>query len=188
VGDEAGPVPSPQSLVLNSSGGHDGGITTTYFEVGRGWAAQVAERNAELFALQSLRRRGARTPEFYFSRHIDNSRLVKAAGPGASARQMRMFSVAVALLFSLVMIYGLQHFYAIEGGYRVESEKQMRDQLREENRQLRLSEAQLSQPGRIDQMARQMGFTEPQPGQVIHANVRPDGATPTMAQATPPGQ
>jgi cell division protein FtsL len=161
--------------------------TTTYFEVGRGWAAQVAERNAELFAQQALRRRGARTPEFHFPKHIDNSRLVKAADP-VRAREMRMFSVAVALLLSLVMIYGLQHFYAIEGGYRVESEKQMRDQLREENRQLRLAEAQLSQPSRIDQMARQMGFTEPQPGQVIHANARPDGATPTMAQATPPGQ
>jgi cell division protein FtsL len=161
--------------------------TTTYLEVGRGWAAQVADRNAELFAQQAMRRRGARTPEFHFPKHIDNSRLVKAADP-VRVREMRVFSVAVALLFSLVMIYGLQHFYAIEGGYRVESEKQMRDQLREENRQLRLAEAQLSQPGRIDQMARLLGFTEPQPGQVIHANVRPDGATPTMAQATPPGQ
>jgi cell division protein FtsL len=161
--------------------------TTTYFEVGRGWAAQVAERNAELFAQQALHRRRVRTPEFHFQKHIDNSRLVKATDP-VRVREMRVFSVAVALLLSLVMIYGLQHFYAIEGGYRVESEKQMRDQLREENRQLRLAEAQLSQPGRIDQMARLLGFTEPQPGQVIHANVRPDGTTPTMAQVTPPGQ
>jgi cell division protein FtsL len=161
--------------------------TTTFLEVGRGWTAQVAERNAELFRQQASRRRGARTPEFHFPKHIDNSRLVKAADP-VRVREMRMFSVAVALLFSLVMIYGLQHFYAIEGGYRVESEKQMRDQLREENRQLRLAEAQLSQPSRIDQMARLLGFTEPQPGQVIHATVRPDSATPTMAQATPPGQ
>jgi cell division protein FtsL len=161
--------------------------TTTFFEVGRGWATQVAERNAELFAQQALRRRSARTPEFHFPKHIDNSRLVKAADP-VRVRQMRMFSVAVALLFLLVMIYGLQHFYAIEGGYQVESEKQMRDQLREDNRQLRLAEAQLSQPARIDQMARLLGFTEPQPGQVIHADLRPDGAAPTMAQVTPPGQ
>ena len=161
--------------------------TTTYLEAGRGWTAQVADRNAELFAQQALRRRGARTPEFHFPKHIDNSRLVKAADP-VRVREMRMFSVAVALLFSLVMIYGLQHFYAIESGYRVESEKQMRDQLREENRQLRLTEAQLSQPRRIDQMSRLLGFTEPQPGQVIRANVRPAAATPTMAQATPPGQ
>jgi cell division protein FtsL len=159
--------------------------TTTYFEVGRSWSARVAERNAELLAQQSLRRRSTRTPEFYFAKHIDNSRLVKAADP-VRVREMRVFSAAVAVLFSLVMVYGLQHFYAIEGGYRVESEKQMRDQLREENRQLRLSEAQLSQPGRIDTMARQLGLAEPQPGQLVHPTARPDAGTPVMAQATPP--
>jgi hypothetical protein len=159
--------------------------TTTYFEVGRSWATQVAERNAELMAQQTLRRRGVRTPEFYFARHIDNSRLVKAADP-VRVREMRVFSAAAALLFSLVMVYGLQHFYAIEGGYRVESEKQMLDQLREENRQLRLAEDQLTQPGRIDMEARQLGLAEPQPGQVIQADSRPDAGTPVLAQATAP--
>jgi cell division protein FtsL len=157
--------------------------TTTYFEAGRGWGARVSERNAELLAQQAQRRRGVRTPEFHFPRHFDNSRLVKAPDP-VRVREMRIFSAAVAVLFSLVMIYGLQHFYAIEGGYRVESEKQMRDQLREENRQLRLSEAQLTQPGRIDLMARQLGLQEPQPGQVVHPMAHADAAA--LAQVTPP--
>ncbi len=161
--------------------------TTTYFEVGRGWSARVAERNAELMAQQALRRRGARTPEFHFPKSIDNSRLVKAADP-VRVREMRVFSLAATVLFLLVMVYGLQHFYAIEGGYRVESEKQVRDQLREENRQLRLSEAQLSQPGRVDQMARQLGLAVPQPGQVIHPGAVPDSNAPTLAQVTPPAQ
>ncbi|MGA3048651.1 MAG: cell division protein FtsL [Terracidiphilus sp.] len=159
--------------------------TTTYFEAGRGWSARVAERNAELLAQQAQRRRGVRTPEFHFPRHFDNSRLVKAPDP-VRVREMRIFSAAVAVLFSLVMIYGLQHFYAIEGGYRVESEKQIRDQLREENRQLRLSEAQLTQPGRIDLMARQLGLQEPQPGQVVHPLAHADAAAPALAQVTPP--
>ena len=120
--------------------------TTTYFEAGRGWGARAAERNAELLAQQAVRRRGVRTPEFYFAKHFDNSRLVKAPDP-VRVRQMRLFSAAIAVLFSLVMVYGLQHFYAIEGGYRVESEKQTLDQLREENRQLRLAEAQLDAAG-----------------------------------------
>jgi cell division protein FtsL len=160
--------------------------TTTYFEAGRGWGARVAERNAELMAQQSLRRRGVRTPEFPFPKHFDNSRLVKAPDP-VRVREMRVFSAAIAVLFSLVMVYGLQHFRAIEGGYRVESEKQMVDQLREENRQLRLAEAQLTQPGRIDSMARELGLAEPQPGQVIHPTAHPEGGTPSIAQATPPG-
>ncbi len=159
---------------------------TTYFETGRGVSARIAERNAELMAQQTLRRRGARTPEFFFPMRIDNSRLVKAPDP-VRVREMRLFAAAAAVLFSLAMIYGLQHFSAIESGYRVESEKQMRDQLREENRQLRLAEAQLTTPGRIDSMARQLGLAEPQPGQVVRPPARPDAA-PALAQVLPPGQ
>ena len=155
--------------------------TATLFDTKPGWTARVAERNALLLAQQPMRRRGIRTPEVVFARHIDNSRLVKAPDP-VRARQMRIFSAAMTVLFSLVMIYGLQHFTAIENSYRIESEKQVRDQLREENRQLRLSEAQLTQPGRIDGMARQLGLEEPQPGQVVHATTHIDTSAPVLAQ------
>jgi cell division protein FtsL len=159
--------------------------TTTYLGENCGWPVQVAEWNRKYFERQQSRRRGARTPEFHFPKHFDNSRLVKEPDP-ARTHQMRLFSAAIAVLFSLVMIYGLQHFSAIEGGYRVETEKQMRDKLREENRQLRLSEAQLTEPGRIDSMARQLGLAEPQPGQVVHPNSRLDASAPAIAQAAPP--
>lgn len=159
---------------------------TTYFESGRSLSARIAERNAELMAQQSLRRRGVRTPEVHFSRRIDNSRLVKAADP-VRTREMRLFCAAMTILFSLVMVYGLQHFSAIESGYRVESEKQTLDQMREDNRQLRLAEAQLSEPGRIDRLAREMGLVEPQPGQVIHSgDVLTEPGAPALAQVTPP--
>jgi cell division protein FtsL len=159
--------------------------TTTYFEAGRSLAARVAERNTEIMALQPARRRGVPTPEFYFTRSIDNSRLVKAADP-VRVRQMRVFSAAVTVLFSLIMVYGLQHFSAIESSYRVEAEKQVRDQLREENRQLRLAEAQLTQPGRVDSMARQLGLAAPAPGQVVHPNAHSDAGAPSLAQVTVP--
>jgi cell division protein FtsL len=158
--------------------------TTTYFEAGRSWNARVAERNAELLAQQARRRRGVRTPEFYFAKHFDNTRLVKAPDM-VRAREMRSFTAAVTLLFSLIMVYGLQHFSAIESSYGVESEKQIVEQLREDNRQLRLSEAQLTQPARIDGMARQLGLAEPQPGQVIHPAAHPDASAPALAQVAP---
>ena len=159
--------------------------TTTYYESGRGWGARAAERNAELMAQQLPRRRRVRTPEFFFTRHFDNSRLVKAPDP-VRVRQKRSFGAAIMVLFTLVMFYGLQHFYAIESGYRVESEKLVLEQLREHNRQLRLNQAQLSQPGRIDQMARQLGLAAPMPGQVVHPNERPDSSAPALAQMTVP--
>jgi cell division protein FtsL len=159
--------------------------TTTYFEAGRSLSARVAERNAEVLAQQPARRRGVPTPEFYFTRTIDNSRLVKAADP-VRARQMRVFSAAVTVLFSLIMIYGLQHFSAIESSYSVEAEKQVRERLSEENRQLRLAEAQLTQPTRIDGKARELGLAAPAPGQVVHPSAHPDAGAPSLAQVAVP--
>ena len=74
--------------------------TTTLFDTKPGWTARVAERNAALLAQQPMRRRGVRTPEVIFTHHIDNSRLVKASDP-VRVRQMRIFSAALTVLFSL---------------------------------------------------------------------------------------
>jgi hypothetical protein len=120
----------------------------TYFDSGRSSSRRIEERNARLFAEQQRLRRGA-TLEVFFPKRIDNSRLVKAPDT-VRIREMRIFTAAVTVLFSLVMFYGLQHFSAIEMGYSVEAKKQQVEALREQNRQLRLSEAQLSQPRRID--------------------------------------
>jgi cell division protein FtsL len=161
--------------------------TTTYFEAGLNWQARVAERNSELFAQQPARRRRVRTPEFFIAHHVDNSRLLKTPDP-VRTREMRVFSAAMFVLLSLVMVYGLQHFYAIEGGYRVEKEKQVLKELREENRQLRLAQAELTQPARIDAMAREYGLVAPRPGQVIHADGRSDASAPVEARMAPLAQ
>jgi len=153
----------------------------TYFDSGRSSARRIDERNARLFAEQQRLRRGA-TLEVYFPKRIDNSRLVKAPDT-ARIREMRIFTAAVTVLFSLIMFYGLQHFSSIEIGYTVESKKQQVEQLREQNRQLRLAEAQLSQPRRIDAMARQMGLVERQPNQVVRVTDRVvDSGAPALAQ------
>jgi cell division protein FtsL len=141
----------------------------------------VAERNREMFEQQRSRRRGP-TPEMFFTKHIDNSRIVKADDP-ERRREMRSFTIAMTLFFALTMVYVWQHFSAIEVGYRVEAQKLQVEKLREVNRELRLNEAQLSDPGRIDHIAKQLGLDEPQPGQVV----RPDGVDGSvMAQAQTP--
>ena len=147
-------------------------------------AAQArAHRNRELFELQRRARRGP-TPEVFFAKHIDNSRIVKADDP-ERRREMRTFTATMSLLFLLVMVYVWQHFSAIEVGYQIEAQKQQVQQMTEQNRQLRLNEAELSNPGRIDQIARQLGLDAPQPGQMV----RPDGMggnVPVLAQASLP--
>jgi cell division protein FtsL len=128
-------------------------------------------------------RRGP-TPEVFFTKRMDNSRLVKAQCPERS-REMRSFARAMAMLFMLVMFYGWQHFSSIESGYRVEGEKQQLLQLEEQNRQLRLTEAQLGDPARIDRMARQLGLESPRPGQVVRPEMTMGDGGATMAEAQP---
>jgi cell division protein FtsL len=158
-------------------------------EMGAGRAGNAsqarAQRNRELFELQKRARRGP-TPEVFFAKHIDNSRIVKADDP-ERRREMRTFTVTMSILFLLVMVYVWQHFSAIEVGYNVESQKHQVAQMQEQNRQLRLAEAQFSNPVRIDQIARQLGLDAPQAGQMVG----PDGSGsasngPVLAQASAP--
>jgi cell division protein FtsL len=125
------------------------------------------------------------TPEIYFAKAIDNSRLVKMEDP-RRGRERRQFGVALACLFLLVMTYAWQHFRAIEYGYKIESLKMQRDGFVEENRVLRLEEASLRDPQRIDTLARQFGLQSPQAGQVIRMDSAvPDSGGPVMASMTP---
>lgn len=143
----------------------------------------VAQHNAMLLAAQRGSRRGP-TPEALFAKRIDNSRLVKADDPHRT-REMRSFAFAMAFLLSLALLYGWQHFSAIECGYHIEAEKQQMQQLEEQNRQLRLTEAQLANPARIDTMARNLGLMAPHPGQVVHPNAATEGNGAVMAEASP---
>ncbi|HEX5235177.1 MAG TPA: cell division protein FtsL [Silvibacterium sp.] len=169
------------------------------FEYGRRFAERAAERAAEreydraperalernqaLMAAQQRSRRGP-TPEALFAKRFDNSRLVKAADPRRT-KEMRTFACAMALLFALIMTYGWQHLSSIEYGYRVESEKATLQQLEEQNRQLRLTEAQLGAPERIDQLARQLGLAVPAPGQVVRPDASLDENGAALAEAHP---
>ena len=133
-------------------------------------ASSVAERNRELYEQQRPRRRGP-TPEMFFAKHIDNSRIVKADDP-ERRREVRTFTIVMTFFFAFTMVYVWQHFSAIEVGYKIEAQKKQVEQMREDNRQLRLTEAQLSDPGRIDRIAKELGLNQPLPGQVV----RPDGS------------
>jgi cell division protein FtsL len=125
------------------------------------------------------------TPEVYFSKVIDNSRLVKVEDPRRT-REMRQFGVALGCLFVLVMAYAFQHFKAIEYGYKIETLKSQRDGLVEMNRALSLEQASLRNPERIDRMARELGLQSPQAGQVIRMDVAvPQASGSVVASLTP---
>jgi cell division protein FtsL len=129
------------------------------------------------------RRNATGTPEIYFPKAIDNSRLVKVADP-RRAREMRHFAIALVMLFALVMVYAWQHFSAVEYGYKIEALKSDRDSLTELNRALLLEQASLRDPERIDALARDMGLKTPDPGQMIRMEPSTDRGGAEMARAS----
>jgi hypothetical protein len=125
------------------------------------------------------------TPEVYFSKAIDNRRLVKVEDPRRN-RDMKYFGAALVVLFFLVFTYTWQHFKAIEYGYQIESAKRDLGGLEDMNHALRLEDASLRNPERIDALARSIGLVPPQPGQIIRMDsVAADGQGPVVASAAP---
>lgn len=128
-------------------------------------ATAAVSHNQGRIVAQTAAWRGA-TPEIHFVKAIDNSRLVKVADTERN-REMMQFTMACVLLFVLALAYMWQHYSAIEYGYRIQAMRGERDRLVEVNRALRLEEASLRDPQRIDALARGMGMIQPQPGQVV---------------------
>src|SRR5258707_2404702 len=82
------------------------------------------------------------TPEIYFSKSIDNSRLVKVTDHRRHQENF-MFAASLAALFFVVMVYAFQHLSSIEYGYKIEAQKKQHEELMDANRALRLEEATL---------------------------------------------
>ncbi len=123
-------------------------------------------------------------PEIYFHKGIDNSRVVRSDDP-VRKREMRAFTATLVVFFMMVLVYLGQHCNSIEYGYKIEDMRAQREQLAEVNRTLKLEEATLKEPGRIDFFARKMGMALPAVGQVQRlddAGARDSGA-PVMARA-----
>lgn len=134
-------------------------------------------------AVSNVRRAYGITPEIYFYKPIDNSRLVKVADPERK-KEMVLFGSALGVVFLLILSFCWQHYSAIEYGYRIESLRQSREQLLEQQRQLKLDEAELKEPRRIDMLAQQMGLQPAMVGQVVSldAPMPSEGSAPVLAR------
>jgi cell division protein FtsL len=84
------------------------------------------------------------------------------------------------------MTFAWQHFKAIEYGYKIEALRTQRNELVDSNRTLRMQQAFLRDPERIDQLARKMGLQTPTAGQVVRMDsATPQNDMPVMASITP---
>ena len=124
----------------------------------------------------------ANFPEFYFVKHIDNSRLVREVDVERRRECFSLLGLGV-LVFLFVLLFAWQHFQCVRYGYQIEQCKAAAATLEEQNHQLRLEQAALADPERIDTLARaRLGMVSPDPQQVIRVGVPAPGA---VASASP---
>ena len=127
------------------------------------------------------------TPEIYFPKRVDNSRLVRIVDP-KRRREMFAFGGMLSVLFLVVMVYLLQHLSAIQYGYRIEQAKAEHATIVESNRALKLEESSLTELQRIEIEARKLGMVPPSAGQIYTIESgNGDSAVPVMARANPSG-
>jgi cell division protein FtsL len=151
------------------------------------WAAALPQRisaTSQNTVPVAPRRYMPGAPEIYFHKAIDNSRLVRSADP-VRKREMRMFTVTVVVFFMMALVYLGQHCSSIEYGYRIEDLRAKRDQMADVNRTLKLEEATLKDPERINALARELGMALPAVGQVqrLDETGALDTGAPVMARA-----
>jgi len=123
-------------------------------------------------------------PEIYFRKAIDNSRLVRAVDSKVK-REIHLFTATVVVCCLMALVYLGQHCSSIEYGYKIEDLRAKRDQAVQVNRTLRLEEATLKDPERINALASNLGLALPAVGQVQHmddGDARDSGA-PIIARA-----
>lgn len=123
------------------------------------------------------------TPEIYFPKRIDNTRVIRIVDP-RRRREMLSFGATLVVFFLLVMVYLLQHLSAIEYGYRIEQAKAEHSVIVESNRALKLEESSLTDLERIEAEARKLGMVPPVAGQIqVIESGNGDSAVPVMAKA-----
>jgi len=105
-------------------------------------------------------------PEIYYTKQIDNSRLVREAALGKWREYFKLV-VLVMLAFVLGLVFSWQHLQCVQDGYEIQGLKKEYAQQQEWNHQLRLSQAKLADPQRIGALAVSLGMVSPNPKQVI---------------------
>ena len=112
----------------------------------------------------------------FFSKRIDNSRLVRAADPRARGACWSAVGAAGVLL---VLLTGtlIPNLAGRLEGYKLEALKGEERRLLDERRTLELQEAELLSSDRLQQVAEKQNLVAPKAGQVVHLDGnKPDSA------------
>ncbi|MBI3933312.1 MAG: cell division protein FtsL [Acidobacteria bacterium] len=123
----------------------------------------------------------------YYIKPVDNSRWTPAPNP-REPQYYALLLMAGAVLLGAGMFFARERFQGREYGYQIERMEREMATMVEANRKLRLEEASLVDPLRIDSIARnELGMTTLSPQQIYRDAPVPVGATVVAAQRSPGG-
>ncbi len=124
---------------------------------------------------------------FFYSKKIDNSRMVRQANPAASDDCWSAVG-AGALLLMLGVSVVAPHVALVRAGYQLEAAKAERKTLLDERRSLEVREAGLLSPSRLNDIAKERNLTSPMSSQVFHLDGQnPQGNLASLQTPTVPG-
>lgn len=132
---------------------------------------------------------GGRAPvrEVYFTKRIDNSRVVREVDI-SQVRACFMLMIPLGLTFVLLFVFAWLHFQCVSYGYQIEELQQKQTAWSEQNRELRAEkESALQQVAPAAEA--DLGMAPVEPGQVIRVTQAgdgpPDSEQPELAEAQP---
>ncbi len=126
-------------------------------------------------------------PDVWYEREILNHTLMREPDLKQRRKCIRVAAVC-ATVFAMIFGVALLHSKCMTYGYEISELQTERAELKEANQQLRLEQARLADPQRIDQLARQeLGLAPSMPQQVIpltgpNAQPIPPSTAPIMAR------
>ncbi len=112
---------------------------------------------------------------YFYTKRIDNSRVVREADPAATRRRWRAVSVSVLASLAL-MIFLLPDALGLMAGYQIHWLEREHEKLAQDRARLELEEASLLSPDQLERWARELKLVDPDPTHVVYLNPKPDGA------------
>ncbi|MEQ1947449.1 MAG: hypothetical protein ABL995_09675 [Bryobacteraceae bacterium] len=116
---------------------------------------------------------------FYVKRH-DNSRVVRQIDPKSGKIAWKMIGSVAAAAVLLICVL-LPSAYGLLAGYRIQNLKEEAKRLDMDRAALEMTEAKLVSPERMERLAREQQFTDPDAQKVVYLESR-DGSSVAMNQ------
>jgi hypothetical protein len=111
---------------------------------------------------------------FFFTKRIDNSRIVRQQDPSAGRVCWGMIGASMAGAVAIVAVM-LPALYSAFAGYKLEELREERARLTHDHVLLELQEAKFLNPRHLQELADKQSFVDPDPRKIVYLDSKPDG-------------